>query len=237
MDKAELITRRAAVKRAAMVLGGALSAPTLAAAFADHAGWKVAAGWTPLLLAAPDTALVATIAEHILPATDTPGARAAGVHRFIDAMLAHHYGAEERDRFLAGLHGVDVRAQRAHKKKFLACTSREQVALLTEMDRAAYAKGGAVVKEEKKQGAPPQNPEVGPSSGTPTLGQPTVGDVDVPEAVQKEMSSGWFFRRMKELTLVGYYTSEVGATRELHVNPMGRWKGDMPYAEAGRSWS
>jgi len=39
----------------------------------------------------------------------------------------------------------------------------------------------------------------------------------------------WFFRRMKEVTLVGYYTSEIGASRELRVNP---W---VPTAATSRS--
>ena len=47
----------------------------------------------------------------------------------------------------------------------------------------------------------------------------------------------WFFRRMKELTLVGYYTSEMGATRELHISPFGPYHGDIPYWSVGRSWA
>jgi hypothetical protein len=42
---------------------------------------------------------------------------------------------------------------------------------------------------------------------------------------------------VKELTLVGYYTSEVGATRELRVNPMGRYRGDVPYAAVRTAWA
>ena len=45
------------------------------------------------------------------------------------------------------------------------------------------------------------------------------------------------FRTLKELTLVGYYTSEVGATRELRVNPMGAWHADVPYASLGHAWA
>ena len=37
--------------------------------------------------------------------------------------------------------------------------------------------------------------------------------------------------------LVGYYTSEVGATEELRVNPMGVWLPDIPYGQVGRSWA
>ena len=46
-----------------------------------------------------------------------------------------------------------------------------------------------------------------------------------------------FIARLKELTLAGYYTSEVGATQELRVNPMGAWMADVPYSEVGRAWA
>jgi hypothetical protein len=43
---------------------------------------------------------------------------------------------------------------------------------------------------------------------------------------------------MKELTLVGYYTSEIGATRELHHAPVpGRYDGCVPLAQVGRTWA
>lgn len=46
-----------------------------------------------------------------------------------------------------------------------------------------------------------------------------------------------FYRMLKELTLVGYYTSEVGATQELRMNPMGVYHGDVAYQEVGRAWA
>ncbi|MDX1579066.1 MAG: gluconate 2-dehydrogenase subunit 3 family protein, partial [Gemmatimonadota bacterium] len=46
------------------------------------------------------------------------------------------------------------------------------------------------------------------------------------------------FALLKEWTLVGYYTSEVGATQELRwlANP-GRYAADMPLDEVGRAWA
>lgn len=55
---------------------------------------------------------VATIAELIIPATDTPGARAALVNQFIDLIVAEWYTEEERSRFLNGL-GVSTRGAAA----------------------------------------------------------------------------------------------------------------------------
>ncbi len=47
-----------------------------------------------------------------------------------------------------------------------------------------------------------------------------------------------FFKRIKELVVLGYYTSEVGATQELIYMPIpGEFKGDVDFAEVGRQWT
>jgi len=47
-----------------------------------------------------------------------------------------------------------------------------------------------------------------------------------------------FFNKLKELVVLGYYTSEVGATQELAYLPMpGRYDGDYDFAKVGRLWS
>jgi len=189
------INRRQALQRAAVLLGSAISAPTLAGVLsaATRRAWAASPQWAPRTLSAAQLELVATVAEHIIPETDTPGARAAGVHRFVDTLLTDHYPATERDRFLAGLADVDARARSAHGQAFAQCAPEQRIALLTELDARAYAA----------------------SRG----------------------EDGWFFRRMKELTLVGYYTSEIGAMQELHVSPFGAYRGDIPYSSVGRAWS
>src|SRR6266571_1362561 len=53
------------------------------------------------------TETVATIAELIIPKTDTPGARDAGVPGFIDVMLADWGDEEHRQTFTAGLANGD----------------------------------------------------------------------------------------------------------------------------------
>ena len=184
------ITRRQALEQAATLLGGALSAPTVAGVLstATRRAWAASPGWTPRTLSPAQLELVATMAEYIIPQTDTPGARAAGVHRFVD-----HYAATERDRFLAGLADVDARAQSAHGQPFPRCSPEQRIGLLKEMDARAYASGRG--------------------------------------------EDGWFFRRLKELTVVGYYTSEIGAMQELHMSPFGAYRGDIPYTSVGRAWS
>jgi hypothetical protein len=47
-----------------------------------------------------------------------------------------------------------------------------------------------------------------------------------------------FFRTMKELTVLGYYTSQIGATKELrYVQVPGRFNGCVPFKTIGRTWA
>src|SRR6266581_4508110 len=90
---------------------------------------------------------VATIAEMIIPATDTPGARAAQVHRFIDVLLAEWAPDDDRKQFLEGLADVDARARAASAADFLGATEAQRSTILTALDAEAQerrkAKGDA----------------------------------------------------------------------------------------------
>lgn len=47
-----------------------------------------------------------------------------------------------------------------------------------------------------------------------------------------------FFTKLKELTVLGYYTSEKGATEELSYNPVPmQYDGDFDYSDIGKQWS
>ncbi|MEH6593050.1 MAG: gluconate 2-dehydrogenase subunit 3 family protein [Halioglobus sp.] len=49
---------------------------------------------------------------------------------------------------------------------------------------------------------------------------------------------GFYFKTMKELTVLGYYTSEIGAKQELTYNPVPmRYKGDYLFSDVGKQWS
>lgn len=192
-ETSKFIDRREALRRAALLLGGAISAPTIAAVLAGCEA-PAAGGerWSPRALTREQGDLVAAIADQIIPRTDTPGARDAGVHRFIDTMLAEYYSPEERSAFLAGLAAVDASARSASGRSFLRLSTSAQRDILTPFDAEAYA--GAT--------------------------RPS------------------FFRTMKELTLLGYYTSEAGATRELkYARVPGRFDGCVPFSTVGRAWS
>lgn len=47
-----------------------------------------------------------------------------------------------------------------------------------------------------------------------------------------------FFRMLKELTTIGYFTSEPGATVALRYDPVpGEYRGCVPLSEIGRAWA
>ncbi|GGF10876.1 gluconate 2-dehydrogenase subunit 3 family protein [Hymenobacter cavernae] len=47
-----------------------------------------------------------------------------------------------------------------------------------------------------------------------------------------------YFRMMKQLTLLGYFTSEVGATKALRYVPVpGRYDGCVPYKKGDKAWA
>jgi hypothetical protein len=190
----DAIARREALRRTAILLGGVLSAPAIAGVLAGCESRSAGNGWTPLALTKEQGELVATIAEHIIPETDTPGARAVGVHVFIDKMLAEHYPPDEKERVLGGLASIDARTWEACDRNFIDCSAKDQRATLGIIDREAFA-----------------------------------------EAPEREVH---WFRTLKELTILGYYTSEVGATQELrHVPVPGRFDACVPFTQIGRTWA
>ena len=241
------ISRREALRRTGLLLGGAISAPALAGVLGGCQP-STAEGWTPRALSAGQNDLVTTLSELILPATDTPGAEAAQVNRFIDTMLADWYPAGERERFLAGLAEVDAQCQEAHGETFLKCTPEEQTALLTRLDEEAHApqKPDSSSSEESASEEEASDEEAEESGGLQR--EDTRVEEEVEEAKQdsvagtdKENAAGGaedgppFFRTMKELTLLGYYTSEIGMEEAAPYNNdiiPGRFVGCLPLEES-----
>lgn len=178
------------------LLGGAAAAPALAKLPTDRllaVGRSLPRGQYQLRVLDPhQNETVATIAEMIIPETDTPGARTARVNEFIDLLLAEWYTEEEKARFLQGLADVDQRSRSLFGADFVAATEPRRTAILRGMDAEVQA-----LREAKAE--PDQH----------------------------------FFARMKNLTLFGYYTSEVGMTQELRYKVIpGRYDGCVPLGQA-----
>ncbi len=187
------ITRREAVRRLALILGGTASASTVAAVLSGCEAAPPPPDWTPVVLSPEHVDLLTVVVDRIIPPTDTPGAAEAGVPAYIDGVMDRWVEPREQQRVLADL---DVLAAGEGGTPFLDAPEADQIAFLERLDREAVAARAAGVDP------------------LPTFGL------------------------LKEWTLAGYYTSEIGATRELQWLPMpGRLDGDAPLEEVGRAWA
>ncbi len=79
--------------------------------------------------------LLNEIGETILPQTDTPGAKAADVGRFMSVIVADCYTPEEQGVFLKGLAKIQQAAENQYGKSFLMLTNEERENFLNRIDR------------------------------------------------------------------------------------------------------
>jgi hypothetical protein len=94
-------------------------------------------GWNPEFLTVQEAELVAEIAEAIIPKTDTPGAKDALVHQFIDENVKLNLNSEQQRLFREGLKSFDQKAEKLFNKKFISLTEDEKIDLLNGMEEEA----------------------------------------------------------------------------------------------------
>ena len=88
-----------------------------------------AEAWKPLFLNAHQNETVTLLSELIIPATDTPGAKAAKVNEFIDLMLSEEAEEKKKD-FVRGLAWMDKKSNELYGTNFKDATPEQQNALL-----------------------------------------------------------------------------------------------------------
>ena len=94
------------------------------------------APWQPRAVTPAGGAQLAALVDAILPDTDTPGARAASVHVFVDLAVAECLPAAEREAFRTGLDGLNATCRRAHGVDLDRATPAAVTALLREAETA-----------------------------------------------------------------------------------------------------
>ena len=130
--------------------------------------------------------LLAEVADVIIPTTDTPGAKAAGVEDFILRVMRDCYVIADQEAFYAGLAKIEAASQKAQGKGFIDLSPEQKI---------------AIVQDATKTSRP-------------------------------------FFKQMKELTVTGYFTSEIGTTQALEYLPIpGTFNGDVPMKPGQKAWA
>jgi hypothetical protein len=132
------LTRRSALTGAAFAaLAGAsvLARPVRALA----AGAAAPLNWTPKTLTPREALVVDAVCAVIMPATDTPGAREAGVPQRVDQAFGDFYQPATVAVLRAGLAQIDADARATGAAGFPEMSPAAQLELLTKVDKAAAA--------------------------------------------------------------------------------------------------
>ncbi len=120
-----MLTRREVLQRASIVLGYAVSGSTVAAVLSGCRS-NLSTDWTPRLLTSQQLLTVRSMADHLLPATSTPGASDLLVERFIDQVLQDFTPAPDQSTFLTGLTAFETTCQSTFGRSFAALTKDER---------------------------------------------------------------------------------------------------------------
>lgn len=202
--------RREAVKYISILLGGAVIG-----ADAFLTGCKTKTG-NPQEWSADDIAYLNEIGETILPRTSTPGAKDANVGQFMTVMVNDCYEESDQKAFRDGMGKLNDAADKKFSSKFMNLSAQQRHDLLVELDKEAkdYQKkvGDFNAKEDEKQ-------------------------KNNLKYVRQHMSPH-YFSMMKQLTLLGYFTSKPGMTQALRYEPVpGRYDGCVPYKKGDRAFA
>jgi hypothetical protein len=126
------------------------------------------------------------LVETIIPETETPGAKKARVHVFVDLALRHCRTVSEQQTFVLGLGALDAECRARHGAAFVDAPTRAREDALQRLEAA-------------------RDP---------------------------------FFALLKELTVLGYCTSEIGARQGLaYVAVPGEYRGCVELKPGQKTWA
>lgn len=184
------MNRRTAITHVATMLGGALSATTLLA-MKRWEGHESSDGFpSEFNLTEGQKMIVAEVAEMIIPKTNTPGAKDVGVPAFIVMMLQDCYKTPEHRSFAAGLDNLE-------KKQFLSLNAEQKMAALKQIEMDSVDEMKAYQVQQTK-----------------------MGDNEDREQMAIQAKGLPFWRLIKELTMLGYFTSEEGIKSSFEYVPI-----------------
>lgn len=211
------MNRRELLKSIAIVTGGVVIGGDIFLT-GCKVGPKEEAGFTP-----GNIALLDEIGETIIPATNTPGAKAAKIGEFMRVIVTDCYTQRQQDAFMNGISEIDVACDKMHGKSFMDCNEAERKDLLMSLEKEAKDFN----QKRDEHDAPLKEAHIKEQNTPPFKG---VKEFDA--------SPSHYYTMMKQLTLWGFFTSETGMTETLrHVPVPGRYDGAAPYTKGEKAWA
>ena len=252
-----VISRREAVRRVSALLGGIAfvgGTSLLTACERERSG---AAGSSAVgEFTADDVAFLDEVAETILPETSTPGAKAAQTGAFMALMVTDTYKPEDQKIFRDGMRALDERSRQMHDVAFMQATPEQRTTLLETLDREAKehmdARNAAREAAKRDTTTKAGGTRVDTAATDTTKADTATAERFLP-GQRQEASPGaqagaataitadtptHYFRMMKELALLGYFTSEIGCNQaQRYVESPGRFDPCAPYAPGEKAWA
>ena len=125
MERRELL-KQIALLTGGLVIGGELFLSGCKTTAKADAGFSAAS-----------IALLDEVGETIIPATATPGAKAAQVGDFMKIFVTDCYTADEQAVFTKGILQLEEATDKMHKKSFMDCDAAQRKDLLLSLEKEA----------------------------------------------------------------------------------------------------
>jgi hypothetical protein len=203
------MNRREIIKQITLLTGGAVVGAELFLS-GCKAGGKTDAGFSKDILA-----LLDEIGETIIPATTTPGAKAAQIGNFMKIWVTDCYTQAEQEVFMKGITTLQEQCKRKYSKSFVECEATQRHDLLVSLEKEAKE-----FNNKKYEGEKPQQ------------------DAAKNEGKEFTAAPPHYYTMLKQMTLHGFFTSKTGATETLrYVAVPGKYDGDYPYKKGDRAWA
>jgi hypothetical protein len=240
-EPAARVSRREAIRRLSALLGGVAFVGGNGVLAACEKASRPLDGPCGAFTAA-DIAFLDEISETILPATKTPGAKAAKTGAFMAIMVTDSYRLDEQKVFRDGMRKVDDAMRRANNVSFLEATPPQRLAVLTKLDqeqkRVMDAREAADRRRKGLAPLPVDKTAATTDVHLPKERKENVRDTTVSGAAAPDKEPAHYFRMMKELALLGYFTSEIGCTQAMRfVESPGRFDPCLPYSPGEPAWA
>ena len=141
------------------------------------------------------------MAETILPATKSPGAKAAKVGQFMTVIVNDCYDEKDQQTFHEGISKLNEACKKMFEEKFMKLSQDKRHDLLLSLDKEAKEYQNKKNKTSDKEKA----------------------------------AQDHYFTMMKQLTLWGFFTSEIGIKQALSYVPVpGRFDACIDYKKGDK---
>lgn len=218
------MNRRQALSTVGALLGGSIIGANYFLSGCKPAGKRAVAGFST-----DDIALLDEVGETIIPSTDSPGAKAARIGEFMKTIVNDCYTENQQKTFTEGLGHLKDTCQAKYKKDFTGLSADEKKEFLTTLDKEA--KNFATTEEYKKKKEAFDSLQV-----EWVKAEESKKNFDASH--MKDEYPPHYFTMIKQLTIWGYFTSEVGMTKALrYVESPGKFNGAYPYKKGDKAWA